>query len=196
VIGLTGGLGSGKSTVLQMLRRKGAFTLDADKIVHGLLKKSAVQVKIKRAFGKDVFKGRSLDRRKMADVVFRSDAKRKTLEKILHPLVRQQMARALSKKRSTVAVCDIPLLFEKGWGKKFDKVVVVFASMPQRRRRLLRRGFSDADIKARMKAQWPLKKKVSRADFVVMNDGTKKQTKHQVDEIWDFIRRIHGLTRK
>jgi dephospho-CoA kinase len=82
---------------------------------------------------------------------------------------------------------DVPLLFESGWNKRFDEIIVVTAGRRLRVQRLANRGFSPADVAKRMKAQWPLAKKVRRGDHIINNGGTKLETKRQVDEIWKKI---------
>ena len=186
-MGLTGGLGSGKSTVLEMFRKKGAVVLDADAVVHEAYNKTAVLGKIKKIFGPDVVKGYRLDRKKLADIVFSSVGKRKKLEKILHPLVRKKMRAVLSRCRAKVAICDVPLLFETGWDKKFKKIIVVDAPLMVRLRRLKKKGYSAEESSRRIAAQWPIAKKIKRADFVVNNASTIKNTKAQVDLIWENI---------
>lgn len=185
-VGLTGGMGSGKSTVLAMFKRKGAFTLDSDAIVHQLLAKDQkVLGVIRKKMGASVFLGgRNLEKRALAKVVFSSIAKKRMLEKILHPLVRRKILKELERNRRPVAVVDVPLLYESGWQKYFGKVIVVNAGMAHRLRRLENKGFEPSDVKRRIKAQWPLRKKIRLADFVVNNNGPKAQTKKQIDQIW------------
>lgn len=189
VVGLTGGLGSGKSTVLTMFRKKGAFTLDADADVQAALKRPEVLKKIRRNFGPEVFSGRQLNRRALAALVFKNARERRKLERLIHPLVRKNFRRKLAKKKGTVAVCDVPLLYERGWPSRFDRVVVVDAPAAVRVKRLKKRGFSPKESAARMRAQWPLSHKVKRADFVIRNGGSIKNTQAQVNRIWDLLMR-------
>lgn len=186
VLALTGGMGSGKSTVLQMLKEKGAFVLDADQIVHVALKyDKSVLRKIRQKFGADVFdEVGNLNRRKLGAKVFASDRAISFLEKLLHPLVRQKMAKELRKNSGDIAVCDIPLLFETRRQKQYDGVIVVNSAAALRRRRLLKKGFTAADITKRFRLQMPLSKKVKQADFVVNNNGTVQQTQKQINQLW------------
>lgn len=185
LIGLTGGFGSGKSTALGFFRKHGALTLDADAVVRELLESDRTLLKkIRGRFGKDVFdaKGR-LDRKALAAKVFTNTAARKALERMIHPLVRKTIWTQVGKSRKH-AVLDIPLLYESGWQRKLDAVVVVNAGLATRVKRLRKRGFSPAEAKRRIKAQWPLQKKILMADYVVQNDGSKAATKKQIDTIW------------
>lgn len=186
LVGLTGGIGSGKSTVLRMFSRKGAFTLDADAIVRDLLDgNGAVRREIRARFGSGSLdrKGR-VDRAALAKTVFDRPSERKALEKILHPRVRTAMRRALLKRRGRIAVLDVPLLFESGWPREFDAVVTVWAPEATRRRRLAKRGMAPRDIAARMTAQWPLRKKAAQSDFVIDNGGSLRDTKKNVNNVW------------
>jgi dephospho-CoA kinase len=190
VIGLTGGLGSGKSTVLSLLRKKGAFTWDADAAVRRALSSGQVLAKIRRLFGDDVFRGKKLDRRRLAQIVFSSLKDRRRLESVLHPRVRRECRLTLRRQKAEIAVCDVPLLYETGNRYGFKKVIVVDAPLGVRLKRLKGRGFSPAEAQARIKAQWPLSKKVKKADFVIRNGGSIQKTKAQVDRIWaDLIKK-------
>ncbi|OVE78272.1 dephospho-CoA kinase [bacterium F11] len=182
VAGLTGGLGSGKSTVLSFFKNKKVFCLDADKTVHDILKTNRhVLRKIRTEFGKEVFNSDgSLNRRNLAKIIFRTTRKRKKLENLLHPKVEAQFRLKLKKRKGKLAICDVPLLFEKGWNSYFDKTIVVWTSPENCEKRLLKRGFSLADIRTRMRAQWSLNRKVNQADFVIDNDESKSKTKKQV----------------
>lgn len=193
-VGLTGGFGSGKSTVLLMFRRKGARVLDADAIVHDLFARDAgLRRSIARRFGAEAIgPDGQVDRAGLARRVFASEAERKALEKIVHPAVRRRIIGELRRWNKGVAVVDIPLLFETGWTKDFDRIVVVKASRSRRIRRLAARGFSARDFQRRARAQWPLARKSRLADFVVDNDGTKARTKQQIDEIWQRLQTSHA----
>lgn len=185
VIGLTGGLGSGKSTVLAMFRRFGARTMDADAIVHGALAPGgSAYRRVLKLFGPSIRSSDgTLDRRKVAGLVFRRPALRRALEGILHPLVVREMRKASSRLRRGVLVLDIPLLFEAGLAGLADRVVVVWAPRETRLRRLKGR-ISRADALRRMKAQSPLEWKRRRADHVVDNGGPLQETRGQAAALW------------
>lgn len=190
MLALTGGMGSGKSTVLAMLRKKGAFILDADQIVHETwLSNQTILKKVRRKFGPDIFDAHgNLIRRKLGEKIFGSPASVQFLEKLIHPVVRSTMVRELKKNAGDIAICDIPLLFETAQQKNFDGVIVVTASDALRRRRLLKKGFSNPDISKRFQRQMQLRKKVKQADFVVNNNGTQKQTQKQINQLWTLLR--------
>lgn len=185
---MTGGVGSGKSTVFRLLLEKGAFGLDADAIVRTLLERADIRRRIARHFGPQAFRDDgSIDKPALAHLIFSQPSARRALEGIIHPEVRKIIRRELRARSGTVAVCDIPLLFESGWAPFFDRVAVVTASRAARTRRLKRKGWRPSDIERRMKAQWPLARKAKKADFVINNDGTVGQTRKQVRELWRSI---------
>jgi dephospho-CoA kinase len=133
--------------------------------------------------------------------VFSSPKKRRALEAMIHPRVRARMDAALKKNKKPVAVCDIPLLFETGWGKRFSPVIVVTAPLRKRIARLKKKGFAVKDIKARLASQWPLEKKVKRADIVIRNSGSKNDVRRQVQKIYQsFVHKhvedVNGIARK
>lgn len=193
-VGLTGGFGSGKSTVLSMFRRKGARVLDADAIVHELFSRdAALRRAIARRFGAEsIDSAGKVNRAELARRVFAKPTERKTLERIVHPAVRRMIVDNLRRWKNGIAVVDVPLLFETGWTRDFDCIVVVKASRARRIRRLAARGFSARDFQRRARAQWPLDRKSRLADFVVDNDGTKARTKQQIDEIWQRLQTSHA----
>lgn len=168
-----------------MLRNKGAFTLDADSIVRDLQRDPTVLALIRKKFGPKVFEDEgALNKRALAGIVFSSPKKLRGLERILHSRVRQKIWRTLGSKKGNVAALDIPLLYESKWQDKLDAVIVVSANMTHRLNRLKKKGFLPADAKRRIKAQMKLSEKIKRADFVVNNNGSVRNTKKQVDEIW------------
>lgn len=196
-VGLTGGFGTGKSTVLEMFRRKGARVMDADRIVHGLLEgDAAVRRRIVSRFGAAAMgpAGR-VDREFLAKRIFSNVRDRRALERILHPAVRRTYLSAMARLKRGVAVVDIPLLYETGLQRKFDLVVVVTAARKSRIRRLSARGFSARDFQRRARAQWPLARKKRLADIVVDNDGSKARTKKQIDEIWKMMNQPQRVVR-
>lgn len=181
-IGLTGSIGSGKSTLSQLLREKGVVVLDADEYAReGAL---VLKQEICREFP-EVCRAGQLDRPALGRLVFASPQARKRLEGILHPYVRQRMqeesqkASALGKQ---LVVHDIPLLFEAGREKDFAGVLVVAAPLELRRARVMARsGLSQAEFAAREASQMPQEEKVRRATWVVWNDTDLKTLQERVD---------------
>ncbi len=185
VVALTGGLGSGKSAVLDFFRSCGAFGLSADAMVRHLFKHDAsLRKTLVHHFGRALLTRRhQLDRKKLAQVVFHSSQERRRLESWVHPRVKKALQDALRRRKGTLAVCEIPLLYECGWDALFDQVVVVHASRAVRLKRLKKKGMPQPESLRRMKAQWPLAEKNKKADFVVNNNGRLMDTKKQVSRI-------------
>lgn len=193
-IGLTGGLGSGKSTVSQILTRLGAAVIDADAVVRALTDRGGAAVDaVIGEFGNAIKQpDGSIDRKALAGLVFGNPERLSKLESILHPLVRQEVARqraALASRGLKYAVYDVPLLFEKNMQSDFDLVVVVNSSLEQQRERVLARNqWSEDEFNRRMASQWPLTTKVSRANVVLNNTGSLRQLEQEVAKLkssWD-----------
>ncbi len=198
-VGLTGGIGSGKSAVARMFRKRGALILDSDKIVRELLKKGNEGFdEVGSAFGKAVLtQNGSISREKLAAKVFADESSRKKLEAILHPLVvlkRREIIKELkeSRKRPVMVVSEAALIFEAGTRREFDKVILVTAPEETRIRRLVKKGLTEKSIRERMRAQWGDRKKASLADFVIDNGGTARETEGQVDRIWRALSEGEG----
>ena len=171
LIGLTGAIGSGKSTAARLFEKHGAVVIDADRLAKDALLLPEVQEKLRLKFP-DAFAGSKLDNKLLADIVFENSAKLAELTAITHPVVRGQFeARAKSAPPGTIVVYDVPLLFEAGLEKDFDLTVCVSAGEDLRHRRLLARGLSENDIKRREGLQLKAAEKENRAGFVLNNDG-------------------------
>jgi len=183
-IALTGGFCSGKSTVAKMFESLGLKRLDADEVVHQLLSSSEeVWKKIEKIFG-------TKDRQKLGEIVFKDDEKRKKLEEIVHPKVKEVLEgqiKELELQGVKKVLLEIPLLFEAGWNRANpdDLIIVVEAEHAIQIERAKKKwSLSEAEIEARINAQLPLSEKVKKADFVIHNDGDLEATKAQVKEIF------------
>jgi dephospho-CoA kinase len=186
VLGLTGGFGTGKTTVAGLLRAAGAKVIDADKIARRLLDSCpAVSKKIIREFGSQIVKkGHTIDRAKLAEIVFNDTAARGTLNAIVHPEVVREIKKEITQSPKRCIVVDLPLLFEAKLEYLVDKIIVVKASNAQQLERLLERTtLSKTEIIKRIHAQMPLSYKVRKADFVIDNSGTIEKTKEQVGQL-------------
>ena len=195
-IGLTGGIGSGKSMVAQRLRDLGAAVVDADAIAREVTAPGGpAYAAIVRAFGQSVLCcDGSLDRKALAARVFADEAARRQLNALTHPHIRQRMAEEGARLAATpgveVIVFDIPLLLETTDGRDLglDGVVVVTAADPVRIARLTARdGLTPRDARQRLDAQMPLAQKVARADWVIDNNGSAEQTREQVVKLWEAL---------
>lgn len=198
LIGLTGGIASGKSTVSAMLRELGAAVFDSDATVRALQEPGQpVYTAIVREFGPGVVgpDGR-LDRQVLGARVFSDPELRRRLEQIVHPAVRERMwaeVAAARERGAPALVVDSPLLFEVGLHQQVDQVWVVYVDAETQRRRLMARSGLDADeAQRRIEAQMPLAEKVKLAHLVVDNNGALAATRAQVAAAWAAVRRAAG----
>jgi dephospho-CoA kinase len=189
IIGLTGGIGSGKSTVSAMLRELGATIVDADEGARAVVEpgQPALQ-EIRERFGAEVFAADGhLDRERLADIVFSDERAREDLNAITHPRVRAWMAermQATAEAAAPAVVLDIPLLFESGLTAGLDDIVVVWAPVETQFARAVARGGRGEDIRARIKAQMPLDQKREHASVVIDNSASEEDTRAQVEAFW------------
>lgn len=189
IVGITGSLGSGKTTVARLLQQRGAKVIDADRQAHALLlPKGKCFQKVVRVFGQGIVSRGYIDRRKLADIVFRQPGALKKLCDITHPVIAQQIKAEVSRYRQKrthrLLVLDVPLLFEVGLERICDYVVVVRSSVKTQIARLQKRNhFTQSEIVRRIKAQMPIAVKVARADFVIHNQGSLEKTRKQVEEL-------------
>ncbi|MGB9607380.1 MAG: dephospho-CoA kinase [bacterium] len=189
-VALTGGIASGKSTVLKMFKELGAQVLDCDRIAKALTRKGNRGYKrIVNEFGTDILdeKGR-IDRKKLASIVFFDEEKRKRLNSLIHPLVYERLEKRMRKMREGIVIVDVPLLVESGGESLFDKIIVVYAEPFVQLNRLILRGFSEGEAKARMKAQASWEERLRIADFVVRGDVEMEETKKEVEKIWRILK--------
>jgi len=199
LVGLTGGIGSGKSTVARLLEDRGAVVFDAD-----LLAREAVAPgtpghdAVAERFGANVLApGGELDREALAAIVFADPAARRDLEAIVHPEVRRLFAEGCERHRDTdaVVVFGAPLLVETGMHSAFDVLIVVATPVHTQIERLLHdRGMAEEQVRARIDAQAPLAEKIAVADVVIENDGTLEELERRVDEVWSTLRTRAGAT--
>ncbi|MCF6745328.1 dephospho-CoA kinase [Blastococcus sp. KM273128] len=186
-IGLTGGIGSGKSTVSGLLVERGAVLVDADRIAREVLEPGTPGLAaVVGEFGEGVLSADgSLDRAALAAIVFSDDVARRRLDALVHPLVRQRTAELVAAAPDdAVLVNDVPLLVETGQAGSYDLVVVVEAERETRVARLVARGLTEADARARIAAQATDEQRRAVADVVLDNSGTLEQLAAQVDRFW------------
>jgi dephospho-CoA kinase len=186
-VGLTGGIGSGKSTVATLLSRRGAVVNDADRIAREVVEPGTPGLAaVVAAFGKSLLAADgSLDRPALAAVVFADPEARARLDGIVHPLVRRRAAELISGlPDDAVVVNDVPLLVETGQAGSYDLVVVVETDPGTRVARLVERGLTEEDARARIAAQATDEQRRAVADVVLDNRGTPEELAAQVDRLW------------
>ncbi|HEX4735346.1 MAG TPA: dephospho-CoA kinase [Thermoleophilaceae bacterium] len=186
-IGLTGGIGAGKSEALRALDRLGAATLSTDAVTHELLAAEDVRDLLVAELGSDVAPDGQIDRGAVASRVFGDDEKRKWLESVIWPRVGQRVAEFREKADDRpAAVVEVPLLFESGMENVFDKTVVVIADEDVRADRAAARGHEL--VEARAARQLTQEEKAQKADFVVRNDGTVEELEIKLSELLEKLR--------
>lgn len=185
-VGLSGGVGSGKSTVARLLAERGAVVVDADAIAHEVVEPGTPGLAaIVERFGAGVVQDGRLDRPALAGIVFQDVAARRDLEAITHPLIRSRIDDLVAAAPpGAVIVNDTPLLVEGGKRDGLDVVVIVLASEATRIARLAGRGMAEADARARMAAQATDEQRRAFADVLIDNDGTLDELTAQVDALW------------
>ncbi|MFC4007486.1 dephospho-CoA kinase [Nonomuraea purpurea] len=191
MIGLTGGIGSGKSEVSRRLAAKGAVVIDADKIAREVVEPGTVGLaRVTAVFGDGVLRADgSLDREKLGSVVFADSEKLAALNAIVHPLVGERVAELRSQAADdAIVVYDVPLLAENNLASMYDAVIVVDAADEVRIRRLAEhRGMAESDAKARIAAQASREDRLAVADIVVPNEGSLDELDERVAEVWDDL---------
>ena len=203
IVGLTGGVASGKTAVSQVLKEEGAYIIDADQIARELVQphKPAWNELI-RAFGKEILQEDGfIHRKKLADKVFADPKKRKLLNQILHPRIKEEMDRRTKeigqKDPEAIVVIDAPLIVELGDHREMDKLIVVASTQTQQIERLKERDRIGPEEALRiLSAQMPVEEKVNLADFVIPNEGSFEETKKRAKEVFKELRKVVLQTKK
>jgi len=193
VLGITGGFGTGKTTVASMFAKLGALVLDADKMAHGVIMPGRPGYrKVISLFGADILsRNKRIDRKLLGKIVFSDPGKLKALNSVIHPEVISMMKDVIEGEgsRGRVIVLDVPLLVESGLADRVDRVIVVSAKRKKQIARCLKKWkLSKADIAKRIRSQMPLSVKRRSADFIIDNNGSLQKTRKAVENIWREIR--------
>lgn len=187
IVGLTGGIGSGKSTVANMFAQLGALTIDADQLARQVIEPgSAGFEEVIATFGNQILVDGEIDRAKLGAIVFKDAAKRKALEAIIHPRVQEELARKIATlSPGDILIYEIPLLVETGSADKFDYVITVESDVENRLDRLFERGLSDKEAERRIAAQASSAERAAVADSVIVNDGLRSELFAEVARVWE-----------
>ncbi|MDD5174601.1 MAG: dephospho-CoA kinase [Candidatus Omnitrophota bacterium] len=193
IVGLTGGFGSGKSFVASLFKSLGAKVVDADKLGHRAMKRgSVVYRKIVAAFGKNILKSDlSINRKALAGIVFANKKDLARLNDIIHPgIIREITGRIRTAAKNEVLIVDAPLICETNITGLMNVLIVVKASKKNQMERSSRKFcMKTGDVRKRIAMQMPLNKKIRMADYIVDNNGTRKDTKKQVRKIWQELKK-------
>lgn len=193
VIGLTGGIGSGKTTVARLLAGLGAVVVNGDELGHEVLSPhTEVWDEVVAAFGKGILlPDGSVDRKELAEIVFNDKASLTKLNSIMHPRMFEVLKRRLEewrRKGVKVVVLEAAVLIEAGWTSVVDQLWVVRASAKKTEERMKQKGvFSEAQVKARMRSQLPTEERAKHADVVIENDGNLAELRRKVESLWASI---------
>ena len=191
LIGLTGGVGSGKSTVSGFLRELGARVIDADEAARAVVEPGTPGFEAVAAeFGPEVVRDGGLDRQRLAEIVFHDKKALERLNAIVHPLVREWIAARLAEAADEgvdIVVQDVPLLFENGYEPMFKSTILVYVPEALQVERLVGRGMPEADARARIANQLPIDSKRPRATNVIDNSSSREQTRAQTEKVWTEI---------
>ena len=189
VIGLTGGIGCGKSLAAQYFAELGALVIDADQLARAAIERGSEGFdEVVSFFGDSILNNGDVDRRALGELIFKDAEAKKKLESIVHPFVRREFEEAVaSLKGDEVLVYEIPLLVETGAQDRFDVVVTVESTLENRISRLRERGMRISEIEGRIAAQATREQRIEVADFLIDNDGSEDELLRQVENIWDSL---------
>ena len=189
VIGLTGGIGCGKSLAAEYFADLGAIVIDSDQLARSVIERGSPGFDdVVAAFGDNILKNGDLDRRALGEMIFKDHVLKEKLENIIHPRIRAEFEEAVeSLQGDQTLVYEIPLLYETSAADRFDIVITVEASMQIRIERLLAKGMYISEIESRIAAQATREQRESLADFLIENDGSEDDLLRKVENIWDEL---------
>lgn len=193
IIGLAGGIGTGKDEVAKIFRNLGTKIINADEVGHTLLRKnSPAYKKIAKIFGLEILDSRcEIDRKKLGGVVFNNKNKLRLLNKIIHPLMEKEFRKKIKEYRNKdvrTTILNAAVLFEAGWDELVDKTILVTAPKELRIRRLAKKGISRKKALNMISSQWSDERKKKKADFIIKNNGSLAGLKKKIKELIYEIR--------
>ncbi len=192
-VGLTGSIATGKSTVESIFKELGVPVIDADEVVHKLLKEEKIKNKFVEILGNVLDEKGEIDRKKVAKIIFSNQEKRKEIEKIIHPEVFkyiQNWIKEKEKENHDFVIVSVPLMIETGSYKNYDKIIVVYAPKEIQLKRLKKKGMSEEEALKRINAQMDIEEKMKYADFVINNTGSIEDLRKEVEKIYKKLKEI------
>lgn len=198
VLGLTGGIATGKSTVSDMFKKNGINVIDADIISREVITiYPEIINEIRTEFGEEYISGSNIDRKKMANLVFSDKGKREKLEDIIIPYIKQEISKRINESKAlgdSLIVVDAPTLFENNMDKDVDRIILVYLGESLQLRRLMKRDkLTESEAVRRIESQLPLDEKAERSDYVIYNDRDKEYLKEQFNKLF---RELEDETKK
>ena len=189
VIGVTGNIGSGKTTVANMFKELGAKVIEADKIGHLLLEKEQVKKKLISSFGKSILNEKNeTSREVLRKIVFNGKEKLKKLDSILHPLIAEEIKRKIENIGEGIIIVEAAVLLDAGWDSLVDKIIIVSAPYEVKLQRAQEsRGLSFTEIEKIIKSQISEEKMIQKADFVIENKGGREELRHKIKNLWNVV---------
>ncbi len=189
IVALTGGIGSGKSTVGELFQQLGAVVVDSDQLAREVVERGSLGFEqIVTLFGDEILKNGEINRSMLAEIIFKDPAKRKDLEQITHPLIRKAFSDIVSKSGDqAIVINQIPLLVESKYEYNFDHVITVSTSEDKRIERLLAKGYTREQIQNRMKSQASDLEREKIADSIIQNNEGEIELLAQVEKIWEQL---------
>ncbi len=189
VVALTGGIGSGKSTVAQNFAELGALVVDADQLARMVIERGTEGfAEVLLRFGEEIILNGDIDRKKLAEIIFSDEDARKDLEAIIHPRVQALFAEAVADlDHDDILIYEIPLLVETGAAEKFDFVITVESDIELRKARLLKKGLYISQIEKRIASQASEQSREAVADAVIRNDGDEDALLRKVENLWESV---------
>jgi len=189
VIGLTGNIGTGKSLVAEFFKNWGAFLISGDQIGWEVLKNSDIKEKVRNTFGEKIIKDNNVDRERLGSIVFKDTNKLMKLNEIVHPVLLKKLRKTISESNEDIIVVDAALIFEWGIKDWFDYTVLTISKLSNIKSRLKKLGISDEIIDGTLKSQMSPEKAKIYADFIIVNNGSKRELKEKAQKVWDKILR-------
>lgn len=187
VICITGNIGTGKSLVAKFFKKWGAFIISGDQIGWEVLKSANIKEKLKITFGEKIIRDNDVDRERLGNIVFKDTDRLKQLNKIVHPVLLKKLKESISKSEEDIIVVDAALIFEWGIKDWFDYKILTISKLSNIKSRLKKLEFSDEIIDGTLKSQMNPEKARIYADFIIVNNGSKRELREKAQKVWNKI---------